>query len=816
MELPETFGLSLLLIGSFCLAVNAQQETKQAAEFERDIKPILARRCSACHSSQSKSSGLVVETQERLLEGGSKNGAAIVPGNSLDSPLIQYLRGEKRPAMPLGQKSLPENEISLIAQWIDAMKVQRKENARGGAHRLWPFTKLEKPVTPRVSDAGWLRNGIDTFVLAKQEEKGLTPAPSVSKRVLLRRLSFDLIGLPPTPEEVDRFLNDGSPQAYEREVDRLLADRRYGERWGRHWLDIVRYADSTGGGLDFPLPHMWRYRDYVVRAFNEDRSYDRIVREHIAGDAYPRYGEEGKIGTGFLRLGVTLEGTPEEMRRELLIDVVGTTGSVFLGLTLACARCHDHKFDSIPTREYYQIEAFFAPVTIQPQTVSFTQYENGSEWQRRDKEWVSLLEKRKEQQEQVMRAFREKVQKAMRFVLSNAQDLKDQSVPFGDEDVAVAMRKGIIFTKEERELYALVKRAKLPGHWNNLERYRPLAYAAAEFQGSSNSPGPNYPVAPATHVLAGGNMKLKGEVVGPGFLSEANWETEPINFEGVQQTRRKLLAEWIGSSKNPLTARVMVNRIWQHHFGEGLVTTPSDFGKNGGGAVHQDLIDWLASEFIEGGWSIKKMHRLMLTSNTYRQAMANPRAEEYERIDPEHRYLWQMNRLRLEAEAIRDTILSVSGELNPAMGGPAVFPEVDEELKKRGGVWWEPSSKVERNRRSLYILQQRSLELPLIKVFDGTNLNESCAVRGVTTVTPQVLGLFNSKFIHEQSQAMSQRIIREVGTNPESQIDRAFDLALQRAPSEEERAKSLEFSRHQGLTDFCLVLMNLNEFIFLE
>ena len=786
-----------------------------AADFDHDIRPVLEKRCFSCHSAQTKNSGLALETIEGLLQGGKINGPAVIPGNSLDSPLIRYLRGEKRPAMPIGGEPLAMDQVNSLAKWIDGLQPVQSTSKR---RYPWPFIKLEQPPVPSVKANAGMRNAInpiDAFVLAKMEQQGLAPAPPVSKRILLRRLYFDLIGLPPTPADMDRFLSDPRSDAYEREIDRLLEDTRYGERWGRHWLDVVRYADSGGGGLDFPLPHMWRFRDYVIRAFNEDRPYDRIIREQIAGDAYPSFGAEGRVAAGFLRLGVFLEGTKEEMRRDLLNDVVGTTGSVFLGMTVGCARCHDHKFDPIPTRDYYRLEAFFAPVTVRAEPVPFTQNERPAQWEQKDKQWQEVLAKRKEEQERIKAQYLERVKSAMGMTLSSPQDLKDLSRGINEGDLNGALTKGVLFTKQEREVYTRLSR-RTDGHGNEAGLFKPMAFTAAELIGAGNSAEPNYPVAPATYVLTGGNPKLKGEEVQPGFLSAVTGNDDRLDLEGVVESRRKTLAEWIASPENPLTARVMVNRIWQHHFGEGLVKTPSDFGKNGSGTVHAELIDWLAAHFIESGWSVKSMHRLMLKSDLYRQSMKNPRAADFAKIDADNRYLWRMNRLRLESEVIRDSMLAVSGQLNPAAGGPGFFPEVDDELLKRASQFWEPSTREEQSRRTIYMLQKRAVSPPMLNVFDGTNMNESCSVRGITTVTPQVFALFNSKFANEQSKAMAERVKREAGTDPAKQIERAYSLVLQRAPTETEKAKNLEFLTKGSLADVCLVLLNLNEFMFLE
>lgn len=694
------------------------------------------------------------------------------------------------------------------------------------SHASWPFTRLSPPDIPAVQNPEWVRTPIDAFVLSKLEAQGIKPAPQVSPRVWLRRLYFDLVGLPPGPADVARFLNDVEPDRDRREIERLLHDSRYGERWGRHWLDLVRYADTGGGGLDFPLPHMWRYRDYVIRAFNQDRPYDRFIREQIAGDAYEAYGDEGRIGAGFLRLGVFLEGTREEMRRELLNDIVGTTGSVFLGLTMGCARCHDHKFDPIPARDYYRLEAFFAVVTVRPEPVPFTQYERPAELERQAKAWDEMLKCRQSERDAIISRFRERLIPVLTETLTGPQDLKDIAVPIGNDDLAAEMERGLLFSKAEIEQFRRLNR-QTNGSDNLPDLYKPVAYTATELVGASNEPEPNYPVPPTTFVLEGGDPKQKSEAVEPGYLSVAAGSSSPVDLEGVQFSRRKFLAEWLSSPDNPLTARVMVNRIWHYHFGEGLVATPSDFGTNGAGTVHQDLIDWLATQFIESGWSVKELHRLILQSNVYRQSLTNPHSGEYSRLDPRNTLLWQRKPIRLESETIRDSILAVSGKLNPATGGPGFFPELDEALLQRASTWWIPSAPEDRNRRSVYMFQKRAVVHPMLTVFDGTNVNESCSVRGVTTVTPQVFVLFNSQFVHENSQALAERVTKDCATPPGNEgssaavdgvalVARAYELALQRPPTPWELSKSVEFLQQRSLPELCLVLFNLNEFVYLE
>ena len=846
-ELLRPISIGVVLFTGLAAFAEAAEDTR--VRFRTQVKPILETRCLSCHNARTHNSGLVLETPEAILRGGALNGPAVLPGNADASPLIQYLRGEKQPAMPLGEPPLAEEEIGLIAAWIDRLSPPADTSAGTGAS--WPFTRPEPPAIPAVRDRQWVRNPIDALVLAKLEKQGMQPAPPASRRSLLRRVYFGLIGMPPTPEAMVRFLDNPSEDAYEQEIETLLGNPRYGERWGRHWLDLVRYADTEGGGPDYPRPHIWRYRDYVIRAFNQDRAYDRFIKEQVAGDLYAVYGAEGKIGLGFLNLGVVGE---DSGRQNLLVDLVSTTGSVFLGLTLECARCHDHKYDPIPTRDYYRTEAFFSSLSLGEADLAFTQYEGPSldpeSWKQRAEGWQRELDQRKELKEKTTAEFLKRLEKP--FHLVEGQDLKDGVVPLSDAgELKTALNRGVLFTREERELYRLIERQNTAyGNVSHRDYFKPRVHTAWEIQSGYGARRP-HPAMPTTYILMGGSPESRGEPVEPGFLSALEGQF-PFESENPRQNPRQTLAEWIAHPDNPLTARVMVNRIWQHHFGEGLVRTASDFGRNGSGTLHPELIDFLASYFVRNRWSIKAVHRLILQSNVYRQSIRNPGAEQYRGIDPDNRYFWRSNPLRLEAEAIRDSILAVSGELNATIGGPGFFPKVEEDLLWEGGTWWKPSSREERNRRTVYMWQGRSFQLPMMNVFDGANLNESCWRRQVTTVAPQVFALFNNPFVHDQSRRMARRIVREAGPDAGSRLKLAFRLALQRDPTPGERARGLDFltrpltagqpsiklasgpaiapgvgsdaspslpppgGDQDRLADLCLVLLNMNEFIFLE
>ena len=743
------------------------------------------------------------------------------------------------PRMSFYTQLLPAVTVLLLVSSRGLAEQQAEQSSPSATE--WPWTKLTAPEFPAVRNAEWVQNPIDAFVLAKLEAHGLKPAPSASSRARLRRIYFGLIGLPPSYEEMDAFLKNPTLEAYQGTIERLLKNPGYGEHWGRRWLDLVRYADTQGGALDYARPHMWRYRDYVVRAFNQDRPYDRFIREQLAGDSYRAYGAEGRLGLAFLHQWVPVErDEPELNRRDFLNDVVGVTGSAFLGLTLSCARCHDHKYDPLPIRDYYRIEAFFAPLQVSSTSVAFGQYENPlldpEKWKEKKQAWKELLDQRRKWRETKTAEFKDRIQQR-RFLAATA-DLKDLAVPVSERELSEAMKEGVLFNEQERKVFRLIRRQSARfANPNHPEYFEPKAYTAGD------SPLKHFV---ATHVLAVGDFRSKQEAVEPGYLSAITGHSDPVNLDGITGSRRKLLAEWLASPDNPLTARVMVNRIWQHHFGKGLVATSSDFGENGSGTVHSDLIDWLAVQFIESGWSIKEIHRLILSSNVYQQSVNHPQAAEFEMIDAENHYLWVREQLRLEAEAIRDSVLAVSGQLNHEVGGPPFFPVVDDELMQRAPTWWEPSSTRERDRRTIYMLQIRSLQSPFIKVFDGPNMDESCPVREVTTVTPQAFALFNSNLSHQQSQAFAQRIEMKVGTAPVAQVERAFQIAFQRPPTEIEREKCVAFltatpstepassgsdiapiassgednvetGKPRGsLADLCLVLFNSNEFVYLE
>jgi hypothetical protein len=784
-----------------------------AALFREKIEPVMKANCAGCHTGPQAQGGLSVANLADLAKGG-KRGPSLQPGKSSASLLMQFVRGERNPRMPLGGRPLPDTVVTALAAAIDSLTPAVQEPAAKGGHVGWVFKAPVEPATPMPRNSTWVKNPIDAFVLAKLEAQGFVPAPAASKRALLRRVYFDLIGLPPTEEEAQAFLNDPAADAYEKLIDKLLADRRYGERWARHWLDLVRFAESDGFAIDGERPTAWRYRDYVIRAFNNDKPYDEFVLEQLAGDEMQRRPEtrggnienEGIIAVGFLRMGPWERDTnfDAQLRLDWLNEMAGTTSQVFLGLTAGCARCHDHKYDPIPQKDFYRLQAFFAATRIEERPMPHLESEGGR----------LALRKR-------LRQLEDDQEAASEAVRALDKTLKAKLAPAGKKDdefqKLLGDKESPVFTAEERARHKeTAERAAKIGL--EMARYQPIAYSVNEV-----APPAVMDIEP-TYVLAGGERIARGEQVEPGFLKAITGNSDPakIAFPGRYRSgRRKALAEWIVSPANPLTARVMANRIWQHHFGEGIVRTPSDFGLNGERPSHPELLDWLALRFIEKKWSIKAMHRLMLTSNTYRQAARHPDERKIGEADPGNRLLSRMNWMRLESEALRDSMLMLSGGLNREAGGPGMFFGVKDEIAQGFQMFkWYASDEQAQRKRSVYAFQRRSLPMPLMEVFDAANMSESCARRGATTVSPQALTLLNGEFTAVESRRFAGRVIELAGPDPARQIAKAFSLALQREPSaaELDKAHGLYSGREplDALTRLATVLFNLNEFLYLE
>lgn len=706
--------------------------------------------------------------------------------------------------------------VAAIA-WVDR---EQEEAFIGKRRTWWAFRPPVKPPVPALSSS-WIRNPIDAFILEALQSKQLTPSPELDRARLLRRLTLDVTGLPPTPEEVEAFLRDSSPDAYEKAVERLLASPHYGERWAQRWLDVVRYADTNGYELDAYRPHAWRYRDYVIASFNKDKPYDRFLMEQIAGDELWPHDKEALIATGFHRAGpihIVGGNQDEEMnRQEVLSEMVYGVGSVFLGMTIQCAKCHNHKFDPISQADYYRLQAIFG--STEGRDIDISTAEEREQYERAMATYKARLDPVKKEIDAIEKPYRERLQEAKKAKLAPeyrqaletpererteeqkrlAKDAKAQISVTWDEVVAA-------LTPEDRE-----RRAALRRRMHDIELEEPLppptAYAVQ-----------NTGVAETTHILKVGDPKQKLEPIGPGLPTLFSPKDAGIPEEVCG--RRAALAQWLASSENPLSARVMVNRIWHLRMGTGLVATPNDFGLLGARPSNQKLLDWLAREFIERGWSVKAIDRLILTSSTYRQSAAYDAAKAA--IDPDNRLYWRANRRRLDAENLRDVILSVSGQLNRRMGGPPVRVPIEKEVYdliftegEPDNLWPLPRDVSETMRRSIYLLNKRTVRLPMLANFDQPDTMTSCPVRPVSTHALQALSLMNSSFINGQARAFAERLQVECPTTS-CRIERAYLLTLSRKPRAEERRMAEDFlNAGRPLEDFCLALLNRNEFVYL-
>jgi hypothetical protein len=715
----------------------------------------------------------------------------------------------------------------------------------------WAYQKVNKPKPPAVRNRAWVRTPVDAFVLAKLEDKGIKPSPAADKGALLRRATFDLTGLPPTPEEVNAFLADNSPRAFEKVVDRLLASPHYGEKWARHWLDLARYAESEGFKADETRPNAWRYRDYVIKAFNEDKPYDRFIKEQIAGDELWPDDPDAVVATGFNR------HYPDEYnarnlrqrRQEILNDITDTVGAVFLGSTIGCARCHNHKYDPILQKDYYRLQAFFAATRSKDDYVLVSPAEQ-AEHQRKLAIWQ---EQTKELREQIAKLEApvakgiydenfEKYPEEIRLAITTPAEKRDTMQWLMYHKAQWQLNYGV---DEDGNGVAQKLKGEQKKQWEALRKQlsafddikpKPLPIGSGITDVGAQ--------APTTYVLKGGGYDAFGKEVQPGFLTIFDRGDAKIIAPKANTTgRRAALANWLADPNNPLTARVMVNRLWHYHFGRGIVGTPSDFGEMRDRETHRELLDWLAATFVEQGWSVKKMSRLIMLSNVYRQSSAFN--AEAAKIDPDNKLLWRFRRQRLTGEEIRDAILSVSGRINWQMGGPSVFPEIPKEMDIRGG-WKRNESDDQKTRRSIYTFVRRNSRFPMFQAFDMPDTHESCSRRAVTTTAPQALNLLNDRAILLSAQSFAGRVLKEAGTNVNAQIETAYHVAFARKPDANEVKTAAGFLRQQAalikkrieakqpvslpancpveidqasaaaLVDFCHVLFNSNEFVYVN
>jgi hypothetical protein len=761
-----------------CCSGASLRGDEAGVSFNLDVRPILSQRCYACHGPSGEEGLVRFDRRDELIES-----RAIVPGRPEDGELLRRVTSTD------ADQRMPPKGDPLTAAQVDALR--RWIAAGGDFEKHWAFVPPTAAPLPKVQNSAWVRNPIDRFVLAKLEAAGLRPAPEADPRTLIRRLTFDLTGLPPTPEEVETFVSEFSPSprlpvsrslaelektgrggdgqtAYEALVDRLLKSPHYGERAAQHWLDVVRFAETEGFEYDRLLVGAWRYRDYVIDAFNADVPYDRFITEQLAGDELDPDDRRMQIAVGLHRLGPVRRnaGNPDVAlsRNEVLTTRTDVIGSALLGLTLGCARCHDHKFDPVSQRDYYSLQAFLAAT---------------------DEHDVVLVsdDERKAWQKQT-------------DAISGEMKRLSESLKSVD---------GV----EARKIQARVE---------TLSKTLPPPLPAITGTRNREKPTP-------IHVLTRGEESKKGEPVGmrvPAVLAAADEAELPLDAANP----RTRLARRLVDPANPLTARVIVNRVWQQHFGTGLVATANDFGLHGDPPSHPELLDWLAVEFVKHGWSIKKLHRLIVTSATYRQSGPNPKSEIRNpklpntlEQDPDNRRLSYHRPQRLDAEAMRDAMLAVSGRLNLKAGGESVVVPVDAELTAllyKPSQWIVTPDPREHDRRSIYLLAKRNLRLPFMEAFDQPPLQNSCSRRESSTHAPQALELLNGRWSNDLAAALAERLTKETSGEPAEQIERAFQLVASRSPTPAELRLSIEFLKHRSLREFALAMFNLNAFLYVD
>ncbi|MBI5772810.1 MAG: DUF1549 domain-containing protein [Verrucomicrobia bacterium] len=780
--------------------------------FEQKIQPILQQHCFKCHSHAADKikGGLVLDSFAAILAGGD-TGPAIVPGKPAESLLLSSVKHAGEFKMPKKGDKLSAAEIAVLEEWVKLGAPAPKDSAGAGAgpkkrtgkitdedRKWWAYQPVRQPAVPEVKGSKFgvqgsgfkIQNPVDNFILARLEKEGLQPSPEADRATLVRRLYFDVIGLPPTPVEVDAFLKDKSPDAYEKLVDKLLASPRHGEKWARHWLDLVRYAESDGYKADDYRAHSWRYRDYVVESFNSDKPYDRFVQEQIAGDELFPGNPEATVATSYYRHGI-YEYNNRDVRgqwQRILEDITDTTADVFLGAGLQCARCHDHKFDPILQKDYYRLQAFFAPLLPREDLTLATPQERAA-YQAKLVKWEAATADIRAELEQLLAQPRKNAEKSAqeKFI----EDIREmmakpaaERAPYEDQIARLAYRQVVYeFDRLDTRLKGDVK-----------ERVLALRKKLTEFDSLKPEPLPPAvavtdvgPVAPPTTMPKGSK-----ELVPPGYLTVLDEKSVDVKPLANSTGRRAELARWLTQPENPLTARVIVNRLWQWHFGRGLAANTSDFGKLGEQPSHPELLDWLTAHFVADGWSLKKMHKLLLMSATWRQSSVESRATRVEgqtlatrpsldprpsTLDPENKLYWRGSVRRLEAEQIRDAILSVTGELKLNGGGP--------------------STDFLTPRRTIYSKMMRNARDPLLDVFDLAEAFQSVSQRNATTTPTQALLLFNSQTMLRHARAFAKRVEEEYPSSEEEMAKAAFQLAFGRTPRPAELAAAVKFISDQ-------------------
>ncbi len=800
------------------------------AFYEDRIKPILVDNCAGCHADDPEAfeGGLGITGRASLLRGGHSGPA--VDLKKPDKSLFLLAVEHELLQMPPDEK-LPQENIDDIKKWIemglpwtpeddiDHGPPEKHSLVDEKAKLWWAFQPVARPQVPTTQDDSWSKNETDHFIYAKLREADLSPAPPADRRTLIRRATYDLIGLPPTPEEIEAFVNDESPDAFEKRVEQLLASPQYGEKWGRHWLDLVRYAESNSFERDGTKPFVWRYRDYVIRAFNDDKPYNQFLLEQLAGDELDEVTIESVIATGYYRLGQWDDepADPQQAKFDELDDILGTTSQTMLGLTINCARCHDHKIDPISQRDYYSMLSFLGNVRrygIRSNETVFDASVRTMENDRNDPETLKSIEQ---------------VAKQISEVESNILEIENKAIagfePVEHEEFQYEMHKVRLIKKQvgntieqaDMEQYERLKRQH--GRLKQRLDSNKIQILAVKEHGTQ---------LPQMKVRIRGNPHVEGVDVEPAFPEV--FGLGPVSMAASQSSTgaRRALADWIVSESNPLTARVMVNRIWQYHFGEGIVRTSSDFGYQGSLPTHPELLDWLAAEFVESNWSIKAIHRKVMLSAAYQMSGAYNQVA-YDK-DPLNERLWRFKLRRLTAEEIRDSALLAAGQLNVKdMFGPSIFPKMPKEIlqgQSMPGDNWRESPKDQQNRRSVYVHVKRSMQLPILATHDTADTDAACPIRFVTTQPTQSLTMLNSEFTGDIAKEMASSLAATFPDDQDQQIREAFSRVTQRPPVEAETNQLKQIleewktndglNQEQAMQQLCLLLLNLNEFVYVD
>ena len=893
-------SIALVTIGaSAAIGVAAQAPDRAPASsrkivFAADVQPILEQRCLSCHG-ETKQSSLDLRSRETALAGGVK-GVDLVPGSAEQSRLFRLISGTEQPAMPRSGGPLSADEVATIKAWIDQgaewqtaestsqlpvsssqAAASSTQNAAPGSDKISPAIRalMERPITQAERDY-WafklpvqatppvvanknLVNPIDRFLEQARIERGLTAAPRADRRTLVRRAYLDLLGLPPTPAEVSAFMADTTPDAWEHLIDALLASPHYGERYGRVWLDVARYADSGGFEYDIHRANAWRYRDYVIKSFNDDKPYTQFITEQLAGDELDYRTNDSLVATGFLRMGPRVlfrEKDNPERRYDYLDEMLGTIGKGMLGLTVNCARCHNHKFDPILSKDYYSLEAsLFGFVETEypllPRAEAEAYLAKNEEIDRKLEaiaDAIAKIEKPYRDRlslEQVKAKYPDNIYQA-------AAKPEGQRTP-GEQLLATQVLTGVHANVVDVENLMtpaeLQHKQQLMAERSAVSKQRPRPVPMAEIvtdgdyrftplglgdntiscpkcrippaEGGSflHKPGSAPYKVPKSYYLIRGDSESKGPEMSPGFIGVITYGNPPTEIprpDGNTSGRRLALAEWIASPQNPLTARVWVNRLWQKHFGRGIVSTLDNFGKMGDRPTHQALLDWLAVEFMNRGWSSKQITKLMMMSEAYQMASAFDNAEDVKN-DVENRYLWRYRPQRLDAEIVRDSMLAVGGNINLAVGGEPIFPNIPEDILagQYRGKWENTPEGPRAWRRGVYVYQRRSLPYPMFDTFDHPDLNATAGARNVSTVPTQALTLLNNPFVLTQAKWLADRVRREAA-DPYSQVDAAYRIALARPATETEIGIGLNLIKSQSLESFTHVVLNLDEFLYMR